>query len=245
MKIYDHAGVQIHQGNCLEILPTITEEVSLICTSPPYPGASMWNTPVEVLEELNYATLKACSNLVRQNGVIAWNIGDMPQAGGMHGQLVPNVANTIVYAVRELGLNFFADIIWNKSASHMGPIAFMRRPAIPASNHEHVLVFFKGDWKPRETRSGLDGLKKYMTTSIWQIAPKSNDKHIAPFPEELVKRCVGFWSLEGETVLDPFSGSGTTIRVAKNMQRKAIGIELDPVYCQMSVERVSQEVMIM
>ena len=62
--------------------------------------------------------------------------------------------------------------------------------------------------------------------------------HIAPFPVELARRCAAMWSMDGDIILDPFCGSGTTCVAAKQLGRRYIGIEIDPKYCELARERV-------
>lgn len=240
--VYDHAGIQLYHGDCIEVMGELITNgvnVELVVTSPPYPGAAMWNTPEKELHQLNYHSMELSSKLLREGGVLCWQIADVPRPGGV---LVPNIALSTLHAI-ELGLDYRAQVIWNKSASHLAPIPYMWRPAVPAGNHEFVLVFWNGQRKAREKRSGLGYLKKYMSTNVWTIAPETNSTHIAPYPYELARRCIGFWSLESETVIDPFAGSGTTLRVAKDMGRRAIGIEREERYVEMIIRLLEQEVM--
>lgn len=73
---------------------------------------------------------------------------------------------------------------------------------------------------------------------IWRIKPESNNAHPAPFPLELAERCIS--ATTAEFILDPFSGSGTTARAAKNLGRKYLGIELSEKYCEMARNRVNE-----
>jgi hypothetical protein len=76
--------------------------------------------------------------------------------------------------------------------------------------------------KPRFFPSGLEE-----TGSVWHFRPGGNgDSHLAPFPDELARRCILPTTLPGDVVLDPFSGSGTVPRVAAELGRRGIGIEL-------------------
>ena len=72
---------------------------------------------------------------------------------------------------------------------------------------------------------------------VWQFTQEMNNPHPAPFPEELVKRCVS--STKAKIVLDPFIGSGTTAIVARELSRDYIGIEVSPEYCQMTKKRLA------
>lgn len=73
--------------------------------------------------------------------------------------------------------------------------------------------------------------------------PTDVDGHPCPFPLELPKRCIAATTDLGDVVLDPFMGSGTTLRAAKDLGRKAIGIEIEERYCEIAAKRLAQEVL--
>jgi site-specific DNA-methyltransferase (adenine-specific) len=110
---------------------------------------------------------------------------------------------------------------------------------------ESVLVAAKGGWERvapagwedwRDTVGGWAGL----CSTVWQLAPASREGHPAPFPVELARRCVRLATWPGEVVLDPFAGSGTTLVAARQLGRRAIGIEPSERYCQLAVARLAQ-----
>lgn len=234
---YKDDWVTIYHGDCREILPTLPH-VDLVVTSPPYPGAEMWNRPANELCKLGLDAMGLCVPILRDGGVICWQIGDIPC--GKHGLITTTTTTT--HAACQLGLNLRGHIIWDKGSPNLVPPAFMRRPVIPSLCHESVLILYKGDWAPREAVCGLDGDKRWMALAVWKIAPVRDANHPAPFPYELARRCVNMWSLPGETVLEPFLGTGTTLRAAKDIGRRAIGIELDERYCELAANRMSQDV---
>ena len=218
-------GIELILGDCREILP-------------PYPGADMWESNVEDLTRLNLETMTACAELVRENGVICWQIADVPS--GDHGVITTTTTTTTTtHAACQLGLKLRAQIVWDKACAHLPPPCFMRRPVVPALTHEWVLVFFKGGWVPRELTSGVHK-KGVMTSSVWRIAPEHDRTHIAPFPYELARRLVDLWSLEDEIVCDPFMGSGTTGVACVKLGRKFIGIEIEPKYFDIACRRISE-----
>lgn len=110
---------------------------------------------------------------------------------------------------------------------------------------EAVLLHCKGDW-PRTPPPGLEGWKDELggwpahTSNVWQIRPESRDGHPAPYPAELAARCIRLSTWPGETVLDPFMGSGSTLVAAKQLGRKAVGVELSERYCEIAARRLSQ-----
>jgi len=78
-----------------------------------------------------------------------------------------------------------------------------------------------------------------LTNGIWTFSGESKKKigHPAPFPVDLPRRCIKLFSFVGDTVLDPFMGSGTTLLAALMSNRKAVGIEIDPGYCEIARKR--------
>jgi len=87
--------------------------------------------------------------------------------------------------------------------------------------------------------------KPCMIRDVWFISPECfKEAHFATFPKELVRRCLLAGSKEGDVILDPFMGSGTTAVVAQKGGRRYIGIELNPAYVTMAEERLRQEILL-
>lgn len=233
------SNVDLRLGDCLELMRAMPDQiVDAVITSPMYPGASMWNLSDEELMSINLMSLKECSRITRDNGVICWQIADVPS--GNHGIIPTTTTTTTIFAANELGLKMRAQIIWDKASSNLVPVCFMRRPVVPSLTHEFVLVFFKGDWVPREKECGLDGDKKWMTQSVWRIPTVRDDKHPAPFPVELARRCVALWTLDSEIVLDPFMGTGSTGLACWKMNRNFIGMEINEQYFAIAQRRIAE-----
>lgn len=121
-------------------------------------------------------------------------------------------------------------IIWHRENSL--PEAVVDRPD---RSYEYVFMFAK-DRKYYFNKTPL--LEKQIEEDMWTIAakPKYVDVDTAPFPDELVRRCIDIGCTPEGLVLDPFLGSGTTMRVALNMGHPAIGIELNRDFCQYAVQ---------
>lgn len=215
---------------------------SLIVTSPPYPGAAMWNEGdesglsenIERLRVLNHAVLE---NVCNAAPVICWNVADVP----IGGQAVQwNSADVVAWCRQR---NYLVrPIIWDKGIPNpLPPLAFRRKPCVPHLTHEWVFVIYPSGWKPRERESSLGSDSEWQMRSVWTIAPAHASElcHKAPFPVELARRCTSLFSLPGDVVYDPFSGSCTTFVAGENLGRVVYGIDLSAAYVAVGLERLA------
>jgi site-specific DNA-methyltransferase (adenine-specific) len=127
-------------------------------------------------------------------------------------------------------LRFKQMVVWDKGGLGMG--WHYRR------NYEVVLV----GTKPGAKTKWFGGNSQPNVLRISGILPRKDD-HPTPKPISLMAKFVTFHSTRGDVVLDPFVGGGTTLIAAKNLGRRAIGIEIEERYCEMAAERLSQEVL--
>ncbi|KKK91995.1 hypothetical protein LCGC14_2707320, partial [marine sediment metagenome] len=128
-------------------------------------------------------------------------------------------------------------IIWDKE--HAEP-AIMHK--VLNSQFELILIFDKHNARQRLFYEAQFG--RGVLSNIWKIS-KSNEgikDHGATFPTKLIEVIINNFSLKGNTILDPFMGTGTALMSAKLLNRKAIGIEIEEKYCEIAVKRLSQEV---
>jgi DNA modification methylase len=101
--------------------------------------------------------------------------------------------------------------------------------------HEWILVLAKPTWQLKDKTASH-------ASDVWPIRPDMADhEHPAPFPLKLPTRAIA--SVNAATILDPFMGSGTTLRAAKDLGRQAIGIEIDERYCEIAARRLAQGVL--
>lgn len=115
---------------------------------------------------------------------------------------------------------------------------------------ETIIAAYKGTWQrqtPAERKGWKDGEGDWipLTTNVWKVQPEPRGPgdHPAPFPVELAQRCIRLSTWPGETVLDPFMGSGSTLLAARALGRKAIGIEISERYCEIAAKRLAQGVL--
>jgi site-specific DNA-methyltransferase (cytosine-N4-specific) len=147
----------------------------------------------------------------------------------------------VAFALQKDGWYLRSDIIWLKPNQMPSPVKDR-----PVSSYEHVFLLSKSrkyfyDYKAVEEPT-TDGKKMRRQRDVWQINTKPYpEAHFAVYPTELVIPCVKAGSKVGDTVLDVFSGSGTTGVAALNHKRNYVGIESNPSYAELSLKRLKQE----
>ena len=139
----------------------------------------------------------------------------------------------VALALQADGWTLRSAVIWQRRGSLPEPTARDR----PWRTYEHIFIFSKSTryWFDRSALNGDE--------DVWQIVarPKNPGAHFAPYPRELVDRCLSCGCPPGGVVLDPFVGSGTTILSALHRDSSSIGIELNPEYCSVIKERITSE----
>ena len=148
----------------------------------------------------------------------------------------------------EIGWEFHEEIIWNKVTGGVGRAGtFIQHPRAgyyyPNIMTENIMVFRRAGDKRRGKATALpidEIFTRDIANNVWHIAPvpPNQIKHPCPFPGELVRRLVRLYSDENDTVLDPFSGSGTTASVAVREGRKSIGYDIEQEYIDTAREMV-------
>jgi DNA modification methylase len=155
------------------------------------------------------------------------------------------IHHDLAHDLRELGYIMRTEIIWYKQT--MGRRTAWGSWRSPANPHivpswEYVLVFSKGSWRLDGDRSKIDiGAKEFQDNSdgFWSIPPeRRRDGHPAPFPEELIRRLIRFYSYRENVVLDMFGGTGTVAAVARANGRHYLHIDSSAEYCALAIERI-------
>jgi site-specific DNA-methyltransferase (cytosine-N4-specific) len=159
----------------------------------------------------------------------AMKFGHMP-AGA---DICPNCSTAMTAEIAEPGWYVRSEIIWEKP--NCTPESVTDRPT---RAHEHIWLLTKSkeylyDGRARRGPNGRN------LRTVWTInVEKGRHGHVAPFPEELARRCIELGSRPGNLVLDPFLGSGTTAVVARSLERQFCGIELNPDYADAAARRL-------
>jgi site-specific DNA-methyltransferase (adenine-specific) len=238
------------------------ESIDLVVTSPPYNVGVKYDKWDDNLDwsrywEFTRTWLSECARLLKVGGRICVNcpnLGNSPTNGKSNGLyfFLPEMGQSI----KDAGMTIRECITWVKSNTEniaeletnfaMNNTAWgsWMSPSSPycRSLTEFILIAHKQS--PRLTTRGETDLtrEEFMiyTRNIWLMPTETQIKHPAPFHEELPKRCIKLNSWIGDTVLDPFMGSGTTGVVARKLNRKFKGIELSPVYYAMAADRINK-----
>jgi len=261
---YEKDGITLHCGdNCETMVRMDAESVDLVVTSPPYDdlrtyGGHSWDF---------YGVAWNLKRLLKPGGVIVWVVNDATKDGSETGS---SMAQAMYF--KQIGLLLHDTMIWNRlcpfpESTRYHP-AFEYMFVLSKGKPKTF-----NPLKDRQTSTGgaesisrmerqADGTIRRPSReftrneiaarlNIWDVKAgwgqstkdKSAFDHPAIFPEELARDHILSWSNEGDTVLDPFSGSGTTIKMARETGRRGIGIEINEEYCQIAVARLRQRLL--
>ncbi len=226
------------------------DSIDLIVTSPPYNISKCYSgaekdDAVDYRDYLRFSKkwLANCFYWTHNTGRMCVNVSIDKNKNGKQ----PLAANITTLAMR-VGWRYHATILWNEGnisrRTAWGSWKSASAPHVIAPV-EVIIVFYKGEWKrQRQGDSDIGGEEfKHSVLGSWDFNGESAKRigHEAPFPRELPKRCIKLFSFVGDTVLDPFCGSGTTMIEAINHRRIAYGIEREEKYCNLTERRIARE----
>lgn len=228
---YDQDGITIYHGDCREVIPQL-EPVDLVVTSPPYnlsaPGGSDftkldngYGPHDDSMPHSDYVAwqqdiLTLCWDGLSDVGAIFYN--HKPRPNLADGLKLPIELVPPHIPIRQI-------IIWDRL------VGYIQRTSMFVPSHEWILLLAKPAFR----------LTTVGTLDVWRVSVGTGSDHPAPFPVGIPKRCIAPTS--AQLILDPFMGSGSTLRAAKDLGRRAIGIEVNERYCEMAVNRLAQGVL--
>ncbi len=236
------------------------ESVHLTITSPPYWQLKDYGNGKQIGFNDNYEEYINNLNLVwnecyrvLHNGCrLCINIGDQFARSVYYGRykVIP-IRTEIIKFCESIGFDYMGAIIWQKvttcnttgGATVMGSFPYPRN-GILKIDYEFILIFKKHGNAPKinkemkeKSKLSQEEWNKYFT-GHWNFPGEKQDKHLAMFPEELPKRLIKMFSFVGDTILDPFLGSGTTSLAAKNLHRNSIGYEINEYFLPIIKEKL-------
>lgn len=256
---YSHAGITIYHGDNVATMTQLPDDcIDLVVTSPPYDnlrtyGGHSWDFE-GVAQQL--------WRVIKPGGVVVWVVADATINGSETGTSFRQALR-----FKDIGFKLWDTMIYATSKQPLN-----QRRYEPKFEFMFVLSRdFPATWNPLKERCTYAGTKTGATYrqvsgemkkrhgtatiakhkvrgNIWNI-PSGNGKaeiagdHPASFPQSLAGDHILSWSNEGDIVLDPFNGSGTTTKMARDLGRRAIGIEIEERYCEIAANRLVQEVL--
>jgi len=235
--------------------------VHLAITSPPYWQLKDYGTDNQIgfhdsyenyINNLNLVW-KECYRTLHNGCRLCVNIGDQFARAVYYGRykVIP-IREEIIKFCENVGFDYMGAIIWQKVTTsnttgggvQMGSYPYPRN-GILKLDYEFILVFKKLGDAPKPTKEQKELSKmtaEEWNTNFaghWNFAGARQNGHIAMFPEELPSRLIKMFSFVGETVLDPFLGSGTTALAAKNTDRNSVGFEINPEFIPFIKEKLN------
>ena len=247
-------------GDSRKMIEVEDRSVQLIITSPPYWSIKDYGSSNQIgygqslheyLKDL-YRVWKESYRVLEDGRRLVVNIGDQFARSVIYGRykIIPLHAE-IIAQCEDIGFDYMGSIIWQKKttmnttggANVMGSYPYPPNGMVEI-DYEHILIFKKpGKSKKIEkevkekSKLSKEEWKEYFS-GHWNFAGARQIEHQAMFPEELPKRIIKMFSFVGETVLDPFLGSGTTAKVAVELGRNAVGYEVNENFLDVIIKKI-------
>ena len=236
------------------------ESIQLVITSPPYWQLKDYGNGSQIgfndsyedyINNLNLVW-NECNRVLHKGCRLCINIGDQFARSVYYGRykVIP-IRTEIIKFCETIGFDYMGAIIWQKvttcnttgGATIMGSFPYPRN-GIVKIDYEFILIFKKQGISPivskeakEKSKLTIEEWNEYFK-GHWNIPGEKQDIHLAVFPEEIPRRLIKMFSFSGETVLDPFLGSGTTSLAAKNLERNSIGYEINLNYIDVIKEKL-------
>ena len=238
---------RVIHGDALQTLQSLGDgSAHLVVTSPPYNLGIDYKNHSDDLSEADYLewmgrVWKECKRVLCHGGRLCINIGENKRQ-----TIAQPTFSAFIQQCVELRMLYRGMIIWNKnSAAKHCAWGSWKSPSNPhlVPRHEYIIVFSKGGYKLQGRAADADiSDKEFMayTRTVWDFGTESKKRvgHPAPFPINLPARLIRFYTYKGQTVLDPFGGSGTVGVAAKQLERRYVLIDNCKEFCELAERRI-------
>ena len=250
-------------GDSREMAEVAAGTVDLVVTSPPYWHIKDYGISGQIgygqslhdyLRDL-YQVWGECFRVLRPGGRLCVNVGDQFARAAVYGRykIIPLHAE-IIGQGEELGFDFMGAIIWQKKttmnttggATIMGSYPYPPNGLVEI-DYEFILIFKKPGPAKKVAKDIKEASKltkeewKEYFSGHWHFGGVRQLGHEAMFPEELPRRLIRMFTFVGDTVLDPFLGSGTTVKAALDLGRNAVGYEINETFVEIIQQKVGLE----
>ena len=255
--------INILNEDCISGLKKIEDNSYQLCiTSPPYYNARLYSTWASYDLYLDFLkeTFEEVYRILESGRMCCVNISVIIEPRVKRSQESRRIAIPFhfVNLMETIGFKFLEDIIWIKpsgaSKNRNGGFYRHRQPVAYKPNivNEYIFIFQKPmdglidkivrsySGKVKELSLVSDG---YEMTNVWKMNPETKSEHSAAFPLELSNKLITYYSYVGDSVIDPFLGSGTTAISAYNLMRNCTGFEIHKEYCDIANKRMQDAIM--
>lgn len=246
--VFEIKNAKLFQGDVLNRNNFGKEFFDLAVTSPPYNVGIEYNSNDDGESYEDYLSfceewLSNCFYWAKDKARFCLNIPLDKNKGGQK-----SVGADITTLAKKIGWKYHSTIIWNEGnisrRTAWGSWLSASAPYVIAPV-ELIVVLYKNEWNKKRKGENDITRDEFMawTNGVWTFNGESKKRigHPAPFPRELPKRCIKLFSFVGDTVFDPFCGSGTTLLEAEKNNRIGVGLELDKEYCSLTQKRIENE----
>lgn len=249
-ELYFHKeSIWIYNTDILKTESIKENSIDLIVTSPPYNVDIKYNSHNDTMSYDDYLSftrewLARCYTFIKEDGRFCLNIPLDKNKGGQQ-----SVCADITTIAKQVGFRYHSTIIWNEQnisrRTAWGSWLSAAAPYVIAPV-EVIVIFYKKSWKKTSGSRKSDITKEEFlkwTNGVWNFSGESKKRvgHPAPFPIELPRRCIKLFSFVGDTILEPFLGSGSTLLACLQTGRRGIGVDIDKNYCELAKKRLLME----
>jgi DNA modification methylase len=259
VPFYDDGQVTLFCAD-LRAVEVPAGSVAAVVTSPPYNVGLDYDATSDALRWSEYWRLAADTATLMAvalgDGGRAWvntavsvpldPYARGPQSAGS-GKARVMLAHRWATVLEAAGLELVDQVAWCSARGAGTAWGSWESPAAPnlRGDWESLLVATKGGWDRTPPRGAEDwrdtvGGWPALCSTVWQLTPAARNGHPAPMAVEVARRAIRLSTWPGEVVLDPFAGSGTTLVAARQLGRRAVGIEASEAYCALAVQRLAQ-----
>jgi len=246
---FESENLKIINDNILTTKELKEKSIDLVVTSPPYNVGIDYNSHDDNLTyeqylEFSKKWISRCFDWLKDDGRFCLNIPLDKNKGGHK-----SVGADLTIIAKKAGFSYHSTIVWNEGnisrRTAWGSWKSASAPYVIAPV-ELIVILYKKSWKKTSgSRKSNITKQEFMdwTNGLWTFSGESKKKvgHPAPFPIELPRRCIKLFSFVGDTILDPFVGSGTTLIASYLENRKGVGVDIDKGYCQLIKKRLIEE----
>lgn len=243
---FKHENQHIYNDDFLSTKIFPKDSIDLIVTSPPYNVDIQYNSyndeiTYELYLKFTQEWISKAFEIAKPDGRFCLNVPLDKNKGGQQ-----SVCADITTIAKQIGWKYHSTVIWNEQnisrRTAWGSWLSASAPYVIAPV-EVIIVLYKESWKKlggsRENSITREEFMQW-TNGVWTFNGETKKRagHPAPFPVELPRRCIKLFSFVGDTVLDPFLGSGSTLLACKENNRLGIGVDIDQNYCEVAKNRV-------